>query len=47
MLPFVSQIKEMDKRQEHADGEDGDSAVNYSECDSQGFLEMCRLAVII
>lgn len=37
VLPFVSQIREMDKWHENTDGEDRGSAVNHPECDSQGF----------
>lgn len=47
MLPFVSQIKENGQTAGACGWEDRDSAVNYSEGDSQGFLEMCRLVVII
>lgn len=37
VLPFVSQVREMEKWHEPTDGEDRGSAVNHPECDSQGF----------
>lgn len=44
LCAFFGQLdKGNEQRQERTDGEDRDSAVNHSECNSQGFLEMCGL----